>query len=71
MIDLIKSIVDSIALYIQFAWHTLMSLVTFMLKIPTYIVFFIDSFTILPTVIVPFAIASIYIYVLYFVLARE
>lgn len=71
MIDLLRSIVDTIANYFLFLAHTLQSLVIFIMKIPTYLVFFVDSFAVLPAVIVPFAIASIYIYILYFILARE
>ena len=71
MIDLLKSIVDSIIAVADFFWHTIESLFVFITHIPVYLTFIFDSLSVLPAVIVPFAIASIYIYVMYFILARE
>ena len=71
MIDLLRTIVNGITSIFNLTVHTLQSLIYFLLKIPTYISFFIDSLDLLPAVIVPFAIASIYIYVMYFILSRE
>lgn len=71
MIKLLTTLVDVASAIVNFFVHTLLSLLYFIARIPTYITFFVDSFAILPAVIVPFAIVSIYIYVLYFILARQ
>lgn len=71
MLDLLRTIVNSITSFFNLTVHTIYSLFYFLFKIPTYISFFIDSLDLLPAVIVPFAIASIYIYVMYFILSRE
>lgn len=71
MITLLKSIVDSIVAVANFIWHTIASLFLFIKNIPIYLTFIFDSLSVLPAVIVPFAIVSIYIYVMYFILSRE
>lgn len=71
MINLLKSIVDSIFAVINFIWHTITSLFLFISHIPVYLAFIFDSFSVLPAVIVPFAIVSIYIYVMYFILSKD
>lgn len=71
MIQLLKSIVDSIVAVASFLWHTIASLFLFLKNIPIYLTFIFDSLSVLPAVIVPFAIVSIYIYVMYFILSRE
>ena len=71
MIELLKSIVDIVIALVSFLIHSIYTLVVFIGHIPTYISFFISSFDILPAVILPFAVVSVYIYVLYFILARN
>lgn len=71
MLNLLKSIVDTIRFVLDFAIHTIQSLLYFLIKIPSYVAFFAQSFDILPAVIIPFAIASMYIYILYFIMARD
>lgn len=71
MINLLTSLVDVVSAVINFIIHGLLSLFYFIARIPSYLAFFVTSFNILPAVVIPFAIASIYIYVLYFILARQ
>ena len=71
MINLLKSIAETIFAVISFVIHSFETLFVFITHIPTYIAFFISSFDVLPAVILPFAVLSVYVYVLYFILARN
>lgn len=71
MIALLQSFIDSIIAVANFFWHTISSLFIFITHIPVYLTFIVSSLSVLPAVIVPFAIVSIYIYVMYFILSRE
>lgn len=71
MIDLLRSIVDAIASVIVFFVHSIESLVGFFLNIPTYVQFISNSLVILPNVVVPFAIASVTLYVMLMVINRK
>ena len=44
MIQLLKSIVDSIVAVANFVWHTIASLFLFIKNIPIYLTFIFDSF---------------------------
>lgn len=71
MINLLTSIVSVIITVIQFVVHSVESLISFFLNIPTYATFLINSVNILPTVVIPFAIASISLYVMLMVIGRN
>lgn len=71
MINLLQSIVTIVTTVINFFIHTIESLISFFLNIPTYTAFLINSINILPSVIIPFALASISLYVMLMVIGRN
>lgn len=71
MIELLKSIVTVITTVITFFIHSIESLISFFLNIPTYAAFLINSVNVLPSVVIPFAIASISLYVMLMVIGRN
>lgn len=70
MIKLLQSIVDFFVSIGGFIVNTFTSLINLFLHIPTYVDFLTTSIGFLPSVIMPFAIASISIYVIFLVLNR-
>lgn len=70
MISLLKSVVDFLMSIGGIIVHTIESLVNLFLHIPTYVSFLSVSISYLPTIILPFAIASISIYVVFIVINR-
>lgn len=70
MISLLKSVVDFLLSIGGIIVHTIESLVNLFLHIPTYVSFLSVSISYLPTIILPFAIASISIYVVFIVINR-
>lgn len=70
MISLLKSVVDFLMSIGGIIVHTIESLVNLFLHIPTYVSFLSVSISYLPTVILPFAIASISIYVVFIIINR-
>lgn len=71
MIDILRSIVEVITTVITFFIHSIESLVSFFLNVPTYTAFLINSVNLLPSVVIPFAIASISLYVMLLVIGRQ
>lgn len=71
MITLLKSIVETITALVSFFIHSITSLFNLLGHLPTYIAFMTSSLNVLPSVIVPFALASISVYVVYLVLGRN
>lgn len=70
MIKLLQSIVDTITSVISFLIHTIQSLINLFLHIPTYVDFLVTSIGLLPTIIIPFALASVSVYVVFIILNR-
>lgn len=70
MIGLLQSIVDIVTSLVNFLVNIITSFVNLLGHIPTYTAFLISSVSYLPTVILPFALASISIYVIFLILNR-
>lgn len=70
MIRLIQSIINSIGLFVTFLVHTITSLLTLIINIPTYIEFLLASISFMPTLVMPYIIASIALLVMLFVIGR-
>lgn len=70
MISLIQSIVDVIKSLVQFLIHSIDSFLNLLFHIPTYVSFLTVSIGYLPSIIIPFAIASVSIYVVFLILNR-
>lgn len=71
MINLLRSIVDFIIAIVSFIVHTIGSLLNFITLIPEYASFLVQSLNVLPAVFIPFAIASVSIYVVLFIINRK
>lgn len=71
MLNLLESIVSVIVTLVTFVIHSIESLIAFFVNIPTYTAFLINSINVLPTVIVPFAIASVSLYIILMVIGRN
>ena len=71
MLNLISQFVDTITAIITFVIHAIQSLLQFLTMIPTYISFIISSVNVLPSVVIPFVIASIWVTVYLFILGRN
>lgn len=70
MIKLLTSIVDIISSVISLVINVITSLINLLLHIPTYTDFLVSGISFLPTVIMPFALASVSIYVIFLLLNR-
>ena len=70
MIRLLQSIVDTITSLISFVIHTVTSLINLIAHIPSYVSFLSVSIGYLPTIVMPFCIASVSLYVVFLILNR-
>lgn len=71
MIDALRSLLDIVVSLLEFVGHSVYSLFVLLTNIPQYVSFLTASINVLPSVIVPFAIASVSIYVVFLVLGRN
>lgn len=71
MISLLQSIVDTVKSVLLFFGHTITSLLNLFAHIPSYVSFLSTSISYLPTIVMPFCLASISIYVVYLILGRN
>lgn len=71
MISLLESIVNTLSALGAFIVHSIESLFNLLENIPSYVSFLTVSIGYLPTAIMPFAIASISVYVVYLILGRN
>lgn len=71
IVDILKAIANIIASLIQFIVSTLESLFSLFSNLPQYLSFVTTSINVLPAVIIPFALASISIFVIYLVIGRN
>lgn len=70
MIDLLISFVNTVNIIVQFIINSITSLFNLLSLLPTYISYLTTSISFLPTVIMPFALASISIYVVFLIIDR-
>lgn len=70
MISLIQSIVDIITSLVGFVINTISGFINILVHIPTYTDFLISTISLLPTMIIPFCVASISIYVIFLIIGR-
>lgn len=71
MIKLLQSIVDSISSILGFVINMFKSLLVLFSHIPTYFDYLVSTIGYIPSVVLPFAIASISIYVVLFIINRK
>lgn len=70
MLAILRSILETIVALVSFVNHTFTSLITLIAHIPQYTAFLVSSINVLPAVIIPFAIASITLGAVLFILGR-
>lgn len=71
IIKLLTSIGNLVISLVSFLISTIRSLLYLVQEIPNFINFLSSSFTVLPTVFIPFCLASVSIFVIYFILGRQ
>lgn len=71
MLDLLSKLATGAAAAVQLLINIVTSLVNFVLNIPTYTTFLHTAITVLPDIVLPFALISITISVTLFVINRQ
>lgn len=71
MIEGLKSFLQTVSALLIFIGHSFRSLIRLFRYLPQYISFITTSLDVLPLVILPFALATISIYAVYFVLNKQ
>lgn len=70
MIGLLESIVNTLLSIINFFINTITSLIDLLTRIPTYVTFLSEGIAFTPSMIQPFLIASISIYIIFLIIDR-
>ena len=71
MLQLLKSIADTIVSLVVFVVHSIQSLLKLLANLTQYILFLTNSILNVPAVFIPFLVGSIYIYVMYLITDRN
>lgn len=71
MLDLLKSLIDIIVNLVNFVINTINSLINFILNIPNYLNVLTASISYMPILLIPFALASVSVYVVLFLIDRR
>lgn len=71
MLDILNQIATTFVSMVQFVINTIESFVNLISKIPQYTAFMVQAIGLLPAIMIPFAIASISIYVVLMILGRN
>lgn len=70
MLGLLSGIWNTIVAIVQFLINMITSLVNLIAHIPAYVAMITSSLTVLPTLIIPFALAGVSLFVVLFILGR-
>lgn len=71
MLNILKSFATIIVSLVQLVVNIVTSLVSFLINIPSYTAFLFSSFNVIPLVVLPFATASVLVYVMLFIINRK
>lgn len=71
MIGLLRSIVDAFTALIGLIINTITSFINLLLHIPTYQDFLVTSIGFMPSLVLPFCVASISVYIIFLILGRN
>lgn len=71
MINILRSLIDVATNLVEFVVSFFTSFANLLLNIPMYIAFIINNITSLPSILIPFATASISLYVVFLLLGRN
>ena len=70
MLDILNTVLTTITSLVGFVVHTITTLLSFIAHIPGYVIFLIDVVGFIPAIFLPFAVASVYIWVMRFLINR-
>lgn len=70
MISILQSFVQTVSALIMFVINSISSLLRLIVHIPEYVAFLTTSINVLPAIIIPFALASISLGAVLFILGR-
>ena len=71
MLDILRSLIDIVVNLVQFVINMITSLINFIINIPIYVNVLSSSIAYMPSVLIPFALASISVYVVLFLIDRR
>lgn len=71
MLYILSQFASTIISILQFLYNTVTSLIDFIAHIPDYLLFINQSMNLLPSILIPFALASIGIYVFLFTVGKD
>lgn len=71
MIELLRTLIETVTTVITFLMNTINSLIQLVMNIPKYSVVVINSLNILPSYVIPFAIAFISLVTVQYILNRR
>lgn len=71
MLNALRGIVEAISAGAQLIINIFTSLISFVIHIPQYALFVTNSLTILPNIVLPFAMASVSITIVLFLINRQ
>lgn len=70
MIDLLTSFINTVSALVNFIISSISSLIQLITLLPTYISYLTVSIGFLPSILIPFAIATISVYVVFLIIDR-
>lgn len=70
MFDVFEQLFDTINVLINFIVSSVESLISLISNIPTYLNFLISGISFLPQLFIPFAIATLSLYIVLFIIGR-
>lgn len=71
MLDWLSSLGSLIVTLVNLVVHTVQSFLHFMLMMPTYSSFLTSAINVVPSIFIPFLLASISLYIVLFVIGRQ
>lgn len=71
MLNLLSQIANTIIAIVSFFVHSIESFINLLLHLPSYVTFLTQSIGFLPAILIPFAAASISIYIVLMIVGRN
>lgn len=71
MLEMLRSLLNTVMVLVNFVINTFTSLLSFVSKIPTYVTFITSSVAVLPYILLPFVYVCVSLYVVLFIINRK
>ena len=71
MIEMITSLIETVSALVTFVINTIQSLISLIVNIPTYLAVVTNAINILPSFILPFALAFVTLVIVQYILNRR